>query len=44
MANLIQNGVKFDGIKGNTLIDTKAHYSQYIDNKTGEFYTWFKGK
>ena len=40
----IQNGVKFDGIKGNTLIDTKAHYSQFIDNKTGEFYTWFKGK
>lgn len=40
----IQNGVKFDGMKNGILLDAKGKYSQFINKKTGEFYTWFNGK
>ena len=39
-----QNNVKFDGMKDGILIETKGKYSQFIDKKTGEFYSWFSGK
>ena len=38
-----QGGVKFDGIKDGTLIETKSYYSQFVNNTTGEFYGWFSG-
>ena len=40
----LQNNVKFDGMKDGILIETKGKYSQFIDKKTGEFYSWFSGK
>ena len=38
------NGVKFDGIRGNTLLEAKSSYDNFVNHKTGEFYSWFKGK
>jgi len=38
------NGVKFDGIKGNTLLEAKNGYNNWVSSKTGEFYNSFKGK
>jgi hypothetical protein len=38
------NGVKFDGIRGNTLLEAKNGYNNWISSKTGEFYNSFKGK
>ncbi len=37
------NGVKFDGIKGNVLLEAKSSYDNFV-SKTGEFYSWFKGQ
>ena len=37
------NGVKFDGFKGNTLLEAKSSYDNFV-SKTGDFYSWFKGK
>ena len=37
------DGVKFDGFDGINLIDAKANYTNFV-NKSGEFYSWFKGK
>jgi hypothetical protein len=39
----LRNGVKFDGVLGDTLIDAKDKYSQFL-NKSGEFKSWFNGK
>lgn len=37
------NGVKFDGIVSNVLVDAKsAGYANFV-NKNGMFYDWFKG-
>lgn len=37
------NGVKFDGVVSNTLVDAKsAGYASFV-NKNGIFYDWFKG-
>lgn len=38
------NGVKFDGIRGNTLLEAKNGYDRWVSSKTGEFYNSFKGK
>ena len=35
--------VNFDGVKGDTLIETKSNYDQFVDKVTGEFQPWFKG-
>ena len=40
----VQNGVKFDGMIDDVLIECKAGYSQFINKKTGEFFSWFNGK
>ena len=40
----IQNGVKFDGMKGGVLVDAKGKYSQFINPNNGRFYEWFTGK
>lgn len=40
----VQNGIKFDGMKDGVSLDAKGEYAQFINKKTGEFYTWFKGK
>lgn len=40
----VQNGVKFDGVIGDKLVDAKGHYSQFVDKNTGQFYGWFNGK
>ena len=37
------NGVRFDGIRGNVLLEAKSSYDNFID-KNGEFYSWFKGR
>jgi RHS repeat-associated protein len=37
------NGVRFDGIRGKTLLEAKSSYANFV-NKNGEFYSWFKGK
>lgn len=39
----LRNGVKFDGLRGNTLLEAKGKYAQFVD-KTGKFYEWFSGK
>ena len=36
------NGVKFDGFSNGTLIEAKAHYSQFV-SKSGTFKEWFSG-
>jgi RHS repeat-associated protein len=36
-------GVRFDGVRGNTLLEAKSSYDNFV-NKSGEFYGWFKGK
>jgi len=36
------NGVRFDGIRGNVLVDAKSSYDNFV-SKSGEFYDWFKG-
>jgi hypothetical protein len=39
----VVNGVKFDGISGNTLLDAKGPgYANFVDN--GEFQPWFSGQ
>jgi len=38
------NGVKFDGIRKNTLLEAKSSYDNFVNKKTGEFYSWFRGK
>lgn len=40
----VQNGVKFDGMIDDVLIECKAGYSQFINKKTGELFSWFNGK
>jgi RHS repeat-associated protein len=35
------NGVRFDGIRNNTLIEAKSSYNNFINKKTGQFYNWF---
>jgi RHS repeat-associated protein len=35
------NGVKFDGIRGNTLLEAKSSYDNFVSKKTGQFYDWF---
>jgi hypothetical protein len=35
------NGVNFDGVRDNTLLDAKGFYSQFVDSATGRFQTWF---
>ena len=42
-SSYLQDGVKFDGVRGNTLLDAKANFDGFIDKKTGLFYDWFKG-
>jgi len=37
------NGTKFDGVKNGTLIDAKSGYSNFVNRRTGEFHSWFKG-
>jgi hypothetical protein len=37
------NGVKFDGVSNGTLLEAKSSYDGFVNNKTGEFQTWFKG-
>eukprot|EP00611_Tribonema_gayanum_P023986 TRINITY_DN5170_c0_g1_i1.p1 TRINITY_DN5170_c0_g1~~TRINITY_DN5170_c0_g1_i1.p1 ORF type:complete len:352 (-),score=-26.23 TRINITY_DN5170_c0_g1_i1:160-1092(-) len=37
------NGVKFDGMVGDVLVDAKSGMSNFVSKKTGEFYDWFKG-
>ena len=39
----VVNGVKFDGMKNDRLIDAKGKYSSFVNKKTGEFYDWFSG-
>jgi RHS repeat-associated protein len=39
----LRNGVKFDGLKGSTLVEAKGNYSNFV-NKSGKFYDWFTGK
>lgn len=38
------NGVKFDGVNGNTLLEAKNSYNKWVSSKTGEFYNSFKGR
>jgi RHS repeat-associated protein len=38
------NGVRFDGMKNNTLLEAKNGYDKWVRSKTGEFYNSFKGK
>ena len=33
----VQNGVKFDGMKDEVLLEVKGKYAQFIDKSTGEF-------
>ena len=40
----VQNGVKFDGVIGDKLVDAKCHYSQFVDKDTGKFAKWFTGQ
>jgi hypothetical protein len=40
----VENGVKFDGYSDGRLIDTKAHYGDFVDSSTGQFKDWFSGK
>jgi hypothetical protein len=34
-------GVKFDGIRENTLLEAKSSYDNFVNKKTGQFYSWF---
>lgn len=38
------NGVKFDGFKNGVLLEAKGNYANFVNKKTGEFYSWFKGQ
>jgi len=38
------NGTRFDGVKGNTLLEAKSSYDNFINKATGQFYSWFKGQ
>jgi hypothetical protein len=38
------NGVYFDGISGNTLLEAKGHYAQFVQKSSGEYYEWFTGQ
>jgi RHS repeat-associated protein len=37
------NGVKFDGVIKNVLIDAKSGYGNFVNKATGQFQGWFKG-
>jgi len=37
------NGVDFDGIRGNTLLEAKSSYNNFVDGN-GKFYGWFRGQ
>ncbi len=37
------NGVRFDGIRNNVLVEAKSSYDNFV-GKNGEFYSWFKGR
>lgn len=37
----LQNGVKFDGVKNGILIEAKGSYANFVNKKTGQFYSWF---
>jgi hypothetical protein len=34
-------GVRFDGVRGHTLLDAKSSYDNFVNSKTGQFYSWF---
>jgi RHS repeat-associated protein len=36
------NGVRFDGIRGNTLLEAKSSYDNFVNKKTGQFQDWYK--
>ena len=38
------NGVRFDGLKNGKLLEAKGSYDDFVNIKTGEFQSWFKGK
>lgn len=33
--------MRFDGIRGNTLLEAKSSYDNFINKKTGQFQSWF---
>jgi hypothetical protein len=37
-------GVRFDGVRNNTLLEAKSSYDNFVNKKTGGFYSWFKGQ
>ncbi|MFN9803326.1 MAG: Tox-REase-5 domain-containing protein [Bacteroidota bacterium] len=37
-------GVSFDGVRNNTLLEAKSSYDNFVNKKTGGFYSWFKGQ
>jgi len=39
----LQNGVKFDGVSDETLIEAKGSYANFVDRTTGQFKRWFSG-
>ncbi len=43
MLEYFLNAVFFDGIVGNTLVDAKWDYENFVDPDTGEFRPWFQG-
>ena len=41
--SFLLNGVKFDGVAGNTLLEAKSGMANFVNSKTGQFQSWFKG-
>jgi hypothetical protein len=39
----VVNGVKFDGYRDGILLDAKDRYAQFVDRRTGTFYSWYRG-
>jgi len=37
------NGIRFDGFRGNVLIETKSSYNNFVTD-SGDFVSWFTGK
>ena len=41
--SFLLNGVKFDGVAGNILLEAKSGMTNFVNSKTGQFENWFNG-